>query len=521
MKSQAIATPVDSGASARPVRRFQALDALPGITLVVLCVFAFQHTVDDAYISFRYSEHFAAGHGLVFNPGQRVEGFSNPLWVYLLTIPALLGVDLTISGKLLGIAASLATLELFSRILERHFRVETWVRRTAGLVLAGHISIVYYAVSGLETSLYTLLVVLLHYALLENKYLLAAVAAGLAAICRPEGAMLVASLGAGLALAREPRRALPYVLVALGIVGIQLAFRIGYYGKLLPNTFYAKATVDRDVGELLLHHTGKFIRGSLVWGFHYLAGGLLAVAALIGSYRHWRVHPPMLLTIALLAFFIWYSVFDWMAFGRFYLPLLPLVLLYAFAALNEAGIRLRTWHSRLPLIAGALLVLAGWGVTARALSHLPHGEVYQPAMSANLYMDPAEYLRQLGQPGDTVAAPEIGILAYHSKLRMLDLLGLTDDKIPSMLGSHEKYHELKKENLKEYASYVLGQRPRFVVLYFHPELGLDRMEPIYASLYDEMTTSGTHSLGKTFRLNSRIQLAIFTRKDTAVSSTIE
>ena len=31
-------------------------------------------TGDDAFISFRYAANWAAGHGLVWNPGERVEG---------------------------------------------------------------------------------------------------------------------------------------------------------------------------------------------------------------------------------------------------------------------------------------------------------------------------------------------------------------------------------------------------------------------------------------------------------------
>ncbi|MCX7840525.1 MAG: hypothetical protein N2559_13895, partial [Anaerolineae bacterium] len=40
--------------------------------------------VDDAYISFRYAQNALRGHGLVFNPGERVEGFTNFLWTALM-----------------------------------------------------------------------------------------------------------------------------------------------------------------------------------------------------------------------------------------------------------------------------------------------------------------------------------------------------------------------------------------------------------------------------------------------------
>jgi hypothetical protein len=66
--------------------------------------------IDDAYISFRYAENLARGQGLVFNVGERVEGYTNFLWVILLAIPARLGLDLVVSSKVLGGVFALATL---------------------------------------------------------------------------------------------------------------------------------------------------------------------------------------------------------------------------------------------------------------------------------------------------------------------------------------------------------------------------------------------------------------------------
>ena len=45
---------------------------------------------DDAFISFRYARNLLEGHGLVFNPGERVEGYTNFLWV--LELAALWGL---------------------------------------------------------------------------------------------------------------------------------------------------------------------------------------------------------------------------------------------------------------------------------------------------------------------------------------------------------------------------------------------------------------------------------------------
>ena len=54
--------------------------------------------IDDAYISYRYAEQLVAGHGLVFNPGERVEGMSNALWTLLLAGLNMLGMPLPTAG---------------------------------------------------------------------------------------------------------------------------------------------------------------------------------------------------------------------------------------------------------------------------------------------------------------------------------------------------------------------------------------------------------------------------------------
>ena len=66
---------------------------------IAFAAFALMHVLnlnsilDDAFISFRYAENLVNGHGLVFNPGERVEGYTNFLWVIFSTIPIALGLD--------------------------------------------------------------------------------------------------------------------------------------------------------------------------------------------------------------------------------------------------------------------------------------------------------------------------------------------------------------------------------------------------------------------------------------------
>ena len=71
-------------------------------------------TLDDAYISFRYAESFARGDGLVYNPGERVEGYTTFLWVFLLGVGNALGAETRTLAKVLGVLFATATLGLLA-----------------------------------------------------------------------------------------------------------------------------------------------------------------------------------------------------------------------------------------------------------------------------------------------------------------------------------------------------------------------------------------------------------------------
>ena len=64
------------------------------LALLLLHAFRYDFVADDAFITARYVRNLLAGEGLVYNPGERVEGFTSPLWAASLALLGALGVDL-------------------------------------------------------------------------------------------------------------------------------------------------------------------------------------------------------------------------------------------------------------------------------------------------------------------------------------------------------------------------------------------------------------------------------------------
>ena len=115
---------------------------------------------DDAFLSFRYAEHFSTGRGLVFNEGEYVEGYSNFLWTILLAMGMLIGLSPEVVSILLGVLFFAGTFFMCTRI--GNGMVTT-------CALAGMLHIRIFATAGLESSMFWLLLVSLVWCLQEKR----------------------------------------------------------------------------------------------------------------------------------------------------------------------------------------------------------------------------------------------------------------------------------------------------------------------------------------------------------------
>src|SRR5438128_259469 len=112
---------------------------------------------DDAFISMRYARNLSLGHGLVFNAGERVEGYTNFLWTLILWIPEHFGWSSPAFSIVLTVPFAVVTVGLALRLARRVFASES-LAVLATVVLIANMTFLGYATSGLETMLQTMLV---------------------------------------------------------------------------------------------------------------------------------------------------------------------------------------------------------------------------------------------------------------------------------------------------------------------------------------------------------------------------
>ena len=229
---------------------------------------------DDAFISFRYVRNLLAGHGLVFNPGEYVEGYTNFLWVLeLAALWGLFGLRPEHTANWLSVAYTVGTLAALWWWLAcsptRHDRgLLAWL--ALGLLGSSATFAVWTSGGGLETRQFTCFIVVAVVCLAVHRHqwwglLAASVSLAAAALTRPEGLMLAACCfgwfaaqrllaarwspgrDAGLAatlatvVRRLDWREVVYLIAPFAIVVMaHFLWRYGYYGEWLPNTYYAK-----------------------------------------------------------------------------------------------------------------------------------------------------------------------------------------------------------------------------------------------------------------------------------------
>lgn len=217
---------------------------------------------DDGMISMRYAKHLAEGLGPVWNVGQTIEGYSNPLWVGVMSLAVLLAgthyAPLIIQLLGLGFVILSAYLINASVSMIAVSKLPSDYRQLAGFV-AGALIYVYYPISfwaldGMEGSALTLIVAAGVWMVARDSLGLQMSACAwlvalltLAYFLRPDGFLQLTPLlllDAWWMLKRRDFRSMKMTaavgIAAVALVAIHLLWRRNYYGGLLPNTYILK-----------------------------------------------------------------------------------------------------------------------------------------------------------------------------------------------------------------------------------------------------------------------------------------
>ena len=424
----------------------QALLGFAALCFVVLTRHHWQQICDDAFIPFRYANNLAAGLGPVWNRGERVEGYSSPLWLGLLVLGRLAGAGLPSFAGVLGIAFSALCLVLVQR-----FALALAQSRVVAAAACAAASLVYplyfWAPAGLETTLFAALVTFAAWSLVVPSAWRWSLAAALLGVARPEGPLLACALAVLARLAHGRSVARPSaVALALSPTLAWFVFRRAYYGDWLPNTYYAKAT-----GPLLIRLESGLLYA--VWALALLVATVLAIWLAGIADRKIRCALAFL-TVALATVVV--AGGDWMWHGRMLLPVLPALLALAAAGIARAPRNRRVVLALTCALAGSAFLPRGSLLTdAFAGRRLPQTG-YQEGTLVPASFAAARFITARYPADALVAVNHAGALPYALPNPALDMAGLSDHHIAHEVQGllHHKFD----------AAYVLSRKPRLVAL---------------------------------------------------------
>lgn len=460
---------------------------------------------DDAYISFRYAQNAILGHGLVFNPGERVEGFTNFLWTVMFIPLEGAGVDAGRASMIMGALFALGLVFLTLR-----FAKLVGAPRSVGLLTATLLAVdgsfALWSVGGLETMLFAFLVfagAMLYVRENQNErpmttsersgsllqsplhFPLSGILFALAAMTRPEGAFIFGITLGHQALWRlvTERRLLTQrdIMRAMGFVALFVPYWIGrwqYYHSFLPNSFHAKVNTIGPLAQIERgwNHLSQFVSVHLGW--------LIVLPAVVATsssitrnamLRHRSSTKAFWTTYfsAIILPYIAYIVYvggDW-SVGRFFVPLLAL-----FYSLFSTGI-VDMWNWTVEKLGGKVderRTNVGWVtsmllVIALNVASSWNGEygIYIrdfDAGKATLARETiGKWLRTNAPRGTWIAVDAAGQVPYFSGLPAVDMFGINDLHIGRMnvetLGQGTPGHE------KMDIVYVILRQPEYVIIY--------------------------------------------------------
>ncbi len=450
------------------------------IITLVLGIFLSSMTFDDPFVTYRYARNLLTGHGLVYNPGERVLSTTAPFYAVVLAAAAVFrqgasGANLPALSNWLNVAM-LFLGGCFLYLLSARFG-QRWAGWLAALLFIT--SPLLWLSLGFETGFYLALLLGAFYFYFEGHLYLAAFLLALALLTRGDGILPAAVLAVHyLTIKRRiPWRALA---VYCAVSAPFLLYLTAEFGSPLPITLGAKAAQARlGVTGFYAHTT--FLQGLWILAKAYLRLSplflLWAPVALLGLRSAFGRCRWLVPSIAWSVLYVGaYCVLGVSPYHWYYAPLVPtLALLTGFGAVGALGWLRRALPDRSPVHAAALAVL---GLVLLAPQLVANAEMYRalrqpglvqpddlrykvlPEAKVQVYQRVGEWLKAHTEPEALVGVTEVGVMGYYSERNMVDFLGLLRPEVVDAL---------KRGDLA------------WALLYYQPDyVVLTRVNPLYS-----------------------------------------
>lgn len=445
---------------------------------------------DDSYISLQYAKNFTEGNGLVFNIGERVEGFTSFLWVMILTIPYLLKINpekyIQFLSMSFGVFSLVVTYLLSEKILIKLNPIKkkfTYISFLPVILTVLTSTFYYWAVSGMETTFYSFLFLTSIYYFISsdenrNHFYLSILFLILSFLARQEAIILALvyflisiynlyeNENGNKKINRKARFKLMIFTMTFAIsILIFEAFRRIYFGHMFPNTYYAKTGTSLVYLKSGINYTISFLKSYLFYGIVLLLPLLLLINNKVKKIT-------LFLYIILLIYSLYIIIVggDVLTLYRFFVPILPIIYILFTLFIYF----LYNWIIGPQII--RIVKNTIFFILIGLFAYKIHNNSFEEAQKiANREKGLTSTMKSLGltlkrekDEGNQnlkISATTVGTLKYFSECNVLDMLGLTNEFIahnPEEIKEISDYVTGWKER-KYNSDYILSQEPEYII----------------------------------------------------------
>lgn len=468
------------------------------VAFVFICI-NHKFIQDDAYISFRYIQNFTDGNGLVFNIGEKVEGYTNLLWVLILSLFVMLKFNVENMSQILSVIFGIIVLfasYYISGLIEVKDDSKQLKKAKSGdpdlteklfnlippvfLIFTG--SFIFWSISGMESTMFISFCLLGIYFYLKDKsrdevnykfplFIL------LATLTRPEGLYFFGLImihklffsikvngASGIKIFFSKNNLLSYLIYIVPVI-FYFIIRYSYYGYLFPNTYYAKTGFSQAYLNAGLEYFMKFFSSYMIYGV------VLAFPLYLFKKKE-NIYEISLLYLIIISFILYVISVggDVLKQNRFFLPVLPLIYILFAKFLNEIYFILKNKSGRQVASAAVIIVCAAICIYYYSSQK---ENLESDIQSENGLVDKMKNTGawfknrqvELGRPLN-LAATTIGAVSYFAgpNVNVIDILGLTDKEIahnPKIIPEISAGNIGWKERNYN-ADYVMSRKPDYV-----------------------------------------------------------
>ncbi len=456
-----------------------------------------QYSPDDTYIYMQYARNISGGGGFSFNYGEPSYGITSPLWVIILSVSYLFGINGFWFAKILDLICAVFSVFVFYRLAKLIFKDENrFLAVLASSLFILNIWFIRWSFTGMETNLAVLFMLLIFYLYYKQNYNLCFFLLGLFFLVRPESIFLFIVILASLfiekrkSIKQDLKSVLLYILLFLIPVAPFLIYAKITFGTFVPNTALGKSTftlgfaiIQAQVAEII-----KTLAPSSAIEI------ILSISAIIYLLmkKQFLNHFALILWPVVLLFV--YILTDADIISRYFMIIIPVFTILAIKAIEILSKK---------QFAGGVSVFVLILIISQFSFYKfvkPHTDKFSQGVEECL-IPIGKWFNENTPPGTRILVNDVGAIGYYSNRHIIDAAALVnrDLDMNKKIMSTPLEKRMNPYNLLEFvnADYVIerdtmlnnnsirvnGKRLELILYKKFPGLGISDDTPKYYKVY--------------------------------------